>query len=60
MKNTGMISQIAQLILLTFVIRFIRLNKISFAHSFTGEKYAGMVMGFKEKIKAPGKSRKVK
>jgi len=24
---------------------------MSFAHSFTGEKYAGMVMGFKEKIK---------
>jgi hypothetical protein len=42
------------------VIRFIRLNAINFAHSFTGEKYAGMVMGFKEKIKAPGKSGKVK
>jgi hypothetical protein len=36
------------------------LNKISFAHSFTGEKYACMVMGFKEKIKASGKSGKVK
>jgi len=33
------------------VIRFIRLNKISFTHPFTGEKYAGRVMGFKEKIK---------
>jgi len=45
---------------LTFVIRFIRLTIISISHSFTGEKYAGMVMGFKEKIKAPGKSGKVK
>ena len=42
------------------MIRFIKLKTISFAHSFTGEKYTGMIMGFKEKIKAPGKSRKVK
>jgi hypothetical protein len=42
------------------VIRFIRLNTINFAYSFTGEKYASMVMGFKEKIKAPGKPGKVK